>query len=292
MVNKNLNLYNIFVEVAKSKSYADAANKLGISTVSVCKDIQTLEKNLDRQLFYKNFRGVKLTSDGERLFESVEKGLLLINEGEKLVVSKNDLETGELSIGCPTHIFQFYLMDKIEKAENDYPNLKLKLENSENGKYLLQELKEHKIDFMIDSTKLDITDNDVVVEKLEETHNVFISNKPIKISNLKEIEKLPLILTDKYTHTTQNLVECMKKKSVTLNPKIYLNVTELRVEMAKRGIGVSYVMEELVKKEIENEEVYVVDMPVKLPETSINLIYLKGQLTTADKKFINKYIRN
>ena len=96
MVNKNLNLYNIFVEVAKSKSYADAANKLGISTVSVCKDIQTLERNLDRQLFYKNFRGVKLTSDGERLFESVEKGLLLINEGEKLVVSKNDLEKGEL----------------------------------------------------------------------------------------------------------------------------------------------------------------------------------------------------
>ena len=39
MVNKNLNLYNIFVEVAKSKSYADAANKLGISTVSVCKDM-------------------------------------------------------------------------------------------------------------------------------------------------------------------------------------------------------------------------------------------------------------
>ena len=50
-------------------------------------------------------------------------------------------------------------------------------------------------------------------------------------------------------------------------------------------------MKEAVKKELEREELYEVEMPIELPIMIVNLIYLKGEMTRADKKFIKEYLK-
>lgn len=45
MSNVNLNLYRIFCKVAQSKSYSEAAEKLGSSVANVSTQIQTLRNN-------------------------------------------------------------------------------------------------------------------------------------------------------------------------------------------------------------------------------------------------------
>ena len=47
----NLNSLKIFYEVANSKSFLDAANKLFVSQPAVSKSIKTLERDLDTVLF-------------------------------------------------------------------------------------------------------------------------------------------------------------------------------------------------------------------------------------------------
>ena len=51
-------------------------------------------------------------------------------------------------------------------------------------------------------------------------------------------------------------------------------------------------MKEAVKKQLENGELYEVELPIELPELSINLVYIKDMLTQVDKKFIKKYLKN
>ena len=51
-------------------------------------------------------------------------------------------------------------------------------------------------------------------------------------------------------------------------------------------------MRESVKKELENKELYEVELPIELPISKMNLIYVKEQLTEVDKKFIKQYLRN
>ena len=70
-----------------------------------------------------------------------------------------------------------------------------------------------------------------------------------------------------------------------------IDITELKVDATKMGLGLGYVMRDSVKSELENKELYEVKLPIELPKSTVNLLYLKGQLTSIDKKFIKDYLK-
>ena len=123
MLNISLDWYKCFYEVAKSKSYTDASNKMFVTKQAVTDTIKKLESGLDTKLFHRSNNGVKLTKEGEELLKYIEKALDLIEVGEKLVVMKNDLDTGEITIGSLSHISAFYLMPYIERVRKSIKDL-------------------------------------------------------------------------------------------------------------------------------------------------------------------------
>lgn len=287
----NLNHYRTFWIVAQSKSYADASNKLNVTKTAIAKNIQQLEDQLNTKLFYRESRGVKLTADGETFYKFVDKGFSEIDAGEKLIAQKNNIETGEIIIGALSHIADFLLIDKIQEVKSKYPELKVKLTTGATGKNLIELLEDHKIDFAVDSTSMNIKNKDIVKEELMEVENIFVSKKPTKIDDIKELTNFKLVLGGEYTHTTQELINTLKEHGVSIKPSVEMDITELRISAAKRGIGISYVMKESVKEALKNKEVYEVKIPIKLPVSKINLIYLKEQLNKADKQFIKDYLK-
>ena len=178
----NLNLYRTFYVVAQSKSYSKASEKLHLSVPSISVSIAKLEDLLDTKLFYRESNGVKLTGAGNELFKYVEESLSSIDLGEKLITQKNDLTNGEISIGCYSHVVNFFLMDKIEKAMNDYPNLKINLISCTNSKEMLDLLKNHELDFILDTAHIDSDYNDIIIKDLQNTDNIFVSKEKIKIN--------------------------------------------------------------------------------------------------------------
>ncbi|MBQ9298666.1 MAG: LysR family transcriptional regulator, partial [Clostridia bacterium] len=277
--------------VAQSKSYADASNKLNVTKTAIAKNIQQLEDQLNTKLFYRESRGVKLTADGETFYKFVDRGFSEIEAGEKLIAQKNNIETGEIIIGALSHIADFLLIDKIQEVKSKYPELKVKLTTGATGKNLIELLEDHKIDFAVDSTSMNIKNKDIVKEELMEVENIFVSKKPTKIEDIKELTNFKLVLGGEYTHTTQELINTLKEHGVSIKPSVEIDITELRISAAKKGIGISYVMKESVKEALKNKEVYEVKMPIKLPVSKINLIYLKEQLNKADKQFIKEYLK-
>ena len=93
------------------------------------------------------------------------------------------------------------------------------------------------------------------------------------------------------TITSQDLFETLKENNVTIKPSLKIDITELKIDATKMGLGIAYVMREAVKEELGKKELYEVKLPIKLPYTSINLLYLKGQLTQIDNKFIKEYLK-
>lgn len=287
----NLNHYRTFWVVAQSKSYADASNKLNVTKTAIAKNIQQLEDQLNTKLFYRESRGVKLTAEGETFFKFVDRGFSEIEAGEKLIAQKNNIERGEIIIGALSHIADFLLIDKIQQVKSKYPELKIKLTTGATGSNLIELLENHKIDFAVDSTSMNIKNKDIVKEELMEVENIFVSKKPIKIKDIHDLTNFKLVLGGEYTHTTQDLINALKEYGVSIKPSVEMDITELRISAAKKGIGISYVMKESVKEALKNKEVYEVKMPIKLPVSKINLIYLKEQLNKADKQFIKEYLK-
>ena len=145
MNNLNLNLLRFFIATAESKSLVEAGEKLGYSHSTVSTNISTLEKQLGVKLFNRN--PLELTDVGKDIYITVKSGFTDINFAGVIANSKNSMEQGKISIGCPSHILDFYLMKKIAQVVKDYPNFKINLDTSYECEDLIVALKQNKIDF-------------------------------------------------------------------------------------------------------------------------------------------------
>ena len=99
-----LNLYNIFLAVAQTKSLSAASKRLFISQPAISKAIKQLENELGTALFFRSSKGVQLTDDGELLYSHVFNAINEINIGEQLahvlagsVLERSGLDDGDLA---------------------------------------------------------------------------------------------------------------------------------------------------------------------------------------------------
>lgn len=292
MSNINLNLYKIFCKVAQSKSYSEAAEKLGLSIGNISTQITNLEEQLNLKLFNRESKGVTLTENGQELYNIVNKSISNFDFAEKLAMSKNNMQGGCIKIACPSHFTSYYLMQKIELVKKDYPDFNIEIICEADVSKMLDLLQNHKIDFAI--TDANINNNNTIKVEIEELlviDNIFVSKTPLKISDIKELEDLNCILNLENTNSTQQLKELLKMNDVKIHSDIKCDATEIRVEAVKKNMGIAYVIKDSVKNELNNKELYEVEMPIKLPSLKLNLIYLKDELTKIDKKFIKDYLK-
>ena len=201
--NVNLNLMKTFIVVAESKSLADAGEKLGYASSSISTSISTLENQLGVQLFTR--KPLKLTEIGKEIYENARLGMRTVDFAVTIAQSKNDMNCAKISIGCPSHITEFYLMERIENAINDYPNMCISIDTESDSRELIEEIRQNKIDFAIlDSVPADCKE-ELVIKELKKTKNIFISNEPIDIKDIKELENYKYVLSYENKTTTKRL---------------------------------------------------------------------------------------
>ena len=289
MSNINLNLFRYFIAAAESKSFAEAGEKIGYNESTVSTSISTLEKQLGVQLFTR--KPLQITEVGQEIYETVKNGFANFDFAMVIAESKNDLEYGKISVGCPSHITNFFLMDKIAEAIRDYPNMQVDLDTESDSKQLMELLKNNKIDFAILDVIPEEYLEDLEIKEIKDIDNIFVSKEEIVINNIKELENYKYILAQDNKISTRKLLEEMKKYDLKIRTILKCPTTEQRVNAAKHGIGIAYVMKEAVKEEIENNELYEIKIPIDLPKNSLKIVYLKNHLTKVDKEFIKRYLK-
>ena len=109
-MEQNLNLYQIFYEVAGCRNFSVAARKLYISQPAVSKAISRLEDELNTVLFRRSSRGVTLTPEGEVLYSHVETALQSLKSGADLLKSVSYGHISQLSIGVSTTLCKYVLL--------------------------------------------------------------------------------------------------------------------------------------------------------------------------------------
>lgn len=290
--NTNLNLYKTFRSVAKAGSYSKASEIAYKSVPAISDNIKELEETLDVKLFYREKNGVVLTKEGKELLSRISEGIKTIELAEKLAMQKNDMNLAEITIGCQSHLVNSYLIDKLIAVKKDYPNIHINIISDANSTEMIRLLENHKIDFIIDIVPVDMkTHNTIITEELSTLQNIFISKNLIEITDVKQLEDFSYIFNFDNTITCKKLNETLKQHNINLKCSIREDITETRIAMVKKDLGISYVMKDAVKDELKNNELYELKVPFKLPNQKLNLVYIKDTLTSADRQFIKKYLK-
>lgn len=285
----NLNLYKVFYYVASTKSFKQASLDLCVSQPAISKQIKNLETILDVKLFYRYSKGIELTNEGKILLSQVKKIIFYLEATEKYINLSKNMEIGELTIGCPSHITAFYLLKYIEEFRKEYPNIKIKV-LSDSTADLVESLSHHKIDFIIDSLPIDIDDSEMKKEQIAEFETILISdaNYDFEINKIEDLNDKELILPLPRSSMRKDLEQVLLRNNVKYRSGLSVDTTALIISAVKRKLGYGYVVKEAVKEELENGEIKELKINSELPKLYINLVYNKNYLSFPALEFLKK----
>lgn len=290
--NINFNLYKTFYEVCKHKSISETAKQTYTSQPAISKSIKKLEEELNTKLFYRNKDGVELTEKGKELFFFVEQSYNNLVVAERSMLETNDLNRGKLSVGMPSNVGSFFLFDKIIEFHDKYPNIEISIITGSTSR-LLELLKTHQVDFIIDTSPINIDDTNLEIKELKEVDYVFFANKDTKLFDIKKIKSIKdlkdkqLILPIKGTSNRIDLDNLLFSNNIEIDNVLNVHTSEIIVSFVKKDLGIGYVIKDLVENEPDLE---ILKLKEKLPTVMINIVFSKKHLTNVPIKFIKKYI--
>ncbi|WP_429842140.1 LysR family transcriptional regulator [Brevibacillus sp. FIR094] len=120
-----------FIQICKEGSFTKAAEVLMTSQPTLSQQIRSLEVEVGTPLFERVGRGVKITADGEILYEKALSVMRLIEESKKETYELRNARANKLSIGISPMDF-FCLAPRFLKFHEQYPDITLKFTSAEN----------------------------------------------------------------------------------------------------------------------------------------------------------------
>ncbi len=280
-MNINFELYRIFYVVANNKNITKSSRELMISQPAVSKAILNLESQLGGTLFVRTKRGVILTEEGKEFYKYIKEAMDYIYNAENRFKDLISLDIGIIRIGISATLTKEFLIPYLKEFHEKYPKILVEI-NTEIASELLIKLRNGLLDIVIYNigNKVYSDLNTIICNTV---NDCFVVNKDYnellnrKVS-LNELNNYPLILQMKYANTRILLDEFLKEKDIYLRPSMELASYNLVVEFAKIGFGIGYVTKEYIKKELDNKELFILDIEEKIPTKKIGIAISKNHI--------------
>ncbi|MGG1400362.1 LysR family transcriptional regulator [Bacillus salipaludis] len=123
----NLQDFEILKTIVECGSFSKASEKLFIAQPSLSKTIQRLEKKLGVTLFERSNRIIRLTDEGELVYE---KAILMLQQMKELTIQLEDMSEhvkGHLKVGLPQIIGTFFFPQVAKTFSEKYKEVTLEI---------------------------------------------------------------------------------------------------------------------------------------------------------------------
>lgn len=251
----NLELYKIFVFVAKEENITKASEKLSISQPAVTKHIKNLEDQLGATLFKRNKYGMELTDKGRELYKEVSESILKIYKAEERVRSNRNIHLGS-HVTMLSRMFGKCIADYYELN----PNSQIEVTN-ETFNDMLNMLENQKLDIVL-SKKVDesvYNTNKIEFIKLGLLHDIFVINTNSRYKDIvfskEKLAQEKIYAPKKTSLTSINLMKELKLTADTENIKNITYTTMLGILKTEDSIGI--ITKEYIKDELEENKLAI-----------------------------------
>ncbi|WP_308635189.1 LysR family transcriptional regulator [Paenibacillus silvisoli] len=288
-MNNNYELYKVFYWAAKTGSLTQAAKALYITQPSVSHAIKQLEDSFGLTLFYRNPKGVSLTQEGAILYSYIEQSQILISLAEEKMAALKNLDSGELRIGGSDSLFKHYILPYLEEYHRLYPGVRLHLNHGTTPE-VMTFLKEGRIDLGV--VRMPIVDPQLEVRESLQLQDCFVAGARYAelkgmVLTLETLLQYPVILFSRNSRARMAITELFQSYGITLKPEIEVGSVDLLIELARKGLGISYVTREFVSKELENGSLFEIRLDVQLPPSHVGIMTMRSMpLSSSAGKFI------
>lgn len=290
-MNNLLSLYNVFNCVAETGSISQAAKLLYVSQPAISKAITNLEESLNQVLFIRNSRGVKLTEEGQLLYQYTKEAFDILRQGEDRMRLMKELGVGHIKIGVSATLCKYILLPYLNRFLKTYPHIKFTIE-SQSTLRTLKQLENGNLDIGLVAKPA----NQKIFEfiPVNEIEDIFVATSDY-LDNLLLREKYDdlfsaatILLLDEENISRMYIEEYFKENHISPHHILEISSMDLLIEFAKTGLGVACVIKEFVLEELKSGQ--LVQIPLKKPinKREVGFCYSKSAyLSDSLKKLIN-----
>src|ERR1041385_6536040 len=118
-----------FYNVAKLRSFTEAAQKLYLTQPAISLQVKALEEELGEKLFERTRRKIQLTHAGEILYRLAEEIVGKLDEIRSVMGELHALERGRFVLGTSDTTSLYFIPDLIKEFRRAHPNIEILLVN-------------------------------------------------------------------------------------------------------------------------------------------------------------------
>lgn len=289
--NNRLKQLRAFYQVVRCGSISKAAEKLFLSQPSVSLQIQALEREMEVVLFERRGPHLKLTPEGEVLFQLAEP---LVDGIDKLQETFSahfgKMESGELKIGAGESTILYIMPEPVRRFVAAYPKVQLKIHNV-TGRDGLKMLRSDEIDFAVGSML-------EVPEDIE--YKPVVNYDPMLITplghplaekaasgeevTLEDVSHYGLILPPSHLSTWRIVKYVFQQNNLTFTVTLEAGGWEVIKKYVELGMGISIVTDICMTG---SEKLASIPLTKYFPQRSYGLVLRRGRFMSPQaRRFI------
>ena len=310
----SLSSYHIFNAVAETGNLSKAAKMLYISQPAISRAVSKLEQSLSVRLFIRNSRGVHLTEEGKLLYEHTKTAFDSLRKAEEGIKRIHNLGAGRLCIGVDSFLYKHVLMPRLQEFIQTHPHIQINLKCISSSE-AVRLLEDGDLDIALISEPFSLHTLEFL--PVAAIHDIFVASssyiknfqlreqdtaaKPSSGKNRRSVEKKAsasslllkdgvLMLPEKDTVSRAHIESYFIKNQVETGRILEFDNPDMLVDFAKIGMGISCVVKEFIKEELENKTLTELPLPSKPDKRTVGFAYNKTSLQAeAVHKFLDFY---
>jgi len=259
-----------FHYVAHLGGFSRAAEFLLLTQPAISEQVRKLEQDHDILLFHRERKRVRLTSEGEQLFQFTKQYFELEQQMDEYLSSKSSVVDGELRIIADSAHHITFVLGKFRQR---YPNISVVLRTG-NTEEILGDLRAYNAEIGIvgslspgkDMEALNLGSTAITAFA---SRDVLLASK--KSLTIKELSKYPLVFRESGSKTRQKLEDEAKKQGITLMPAIIAEGREAVREVVASGAGIGFVSLAEFVRDDRFTPIKLQDANIQMSETMVHL---------------------
>ncbi len=250
-----------FVVAAEQGSFTTAAAALGITQAAVSQRISILERELRISLFNRRSGKIALTEAGQRLYAYARQILDLHQQARTSLTGAHPAVSGDLSIAASSVPGEYFLPSLLSAFDAEHPEVHVRATVSDSG-LVLKDIEKGRATLGLVGRKTENPNleyrtigSDSLVLIVHSTHPS-VGRKTV---SLKALKSERLIIREPGSGSRCALEQGLARAGTSLaalNVTLELGSNAAIKDAVKRGLGVAFLSQRAVKKELLSSELH------------------------------------
>lgn len=271
----NYEYYKVFYAVAVHKNITRAAEELYSSQPAVSRVISNMETELNCKLFIRGKTGVKLTKEGEELFERISEPCGKLMRADADFIKFVKLNESTVYIGATVTALYCYLFDFLEKYRKKHPDVHFKIHTGSSSK-LIADLKKGKLDVVFNTTPFFGAET-LNVSEVCKFRDILVAGSDYKglegkSITLNDLKRFPVILLSQGMSFRAHVDEFFNRNGVHIAPELEADSSALIMPLVEKNWGVSLVPEKMAGEYVTGGKVVKLDLVESMPFRYVTMV--------------------